>query len=137
MPEHVDFNLFLAAWLTILFPYILIGLALCIASIFLWRLCRHYSRPSAVRQREHQQWEIRRLKEWIGIRREVLDRGAASLGIVTEGKGAEGPDGWMAIREDRYAEDERLQELKARLEELQREEEVRSIVDLEDGRRTD
>lgn len=71
------------------------------------------------------------------MRKQVLDRGAASLGIVTEGDEAEGPDGWMAIREDRYAEDERLQELKARLEVLQREEEVRLIVDLEGGRRAD
>lgn len=67
----------------------------------------------------------------------VLDRGAASLGIVTEGEGAEGPDGWMAIREERYAEDERLQELKAKLEELQREEELCLVEDLEGGRRMD
>lgn len=137
MPEHVDLELFLAVWLSILFPFILIGIAICIASIFLRRLYRHYSRPFALRQREHRQWEIRRLKEWIKTRKEVLDRGAASLGIVTEGAGAEGPDGWLAIREERYEEDERLQELKARLEELQREEEVELMGDLEGGRRAD
>lgn len=136
MAENVDLELFLAVWLTILFPYILIGLVLCIASIFLRRLYRHYSRPFSVRQREHRQWEIRRLKEWIGTRKEVLDRGAASLGIITEGEGAEGPNGWMAIREERYEEDERMQELKARLEELQREEEIGSMEDLEGGWRT-
>ena len=38
MPERGDLELFLAVWLSILFPFILIGIALCIASIFLRRL---------------------------------------------------------------------------------------------------
>lgn len=61
----------------------------------------------------------------------MLDRGAASLGIDLEA------EEWVNMREERYAEDERLQELKARLEELQREEDVGLMGDLEGGRRTD
>lgn len=74
---------------------------------------------------------MRKLRDWIRMRKEVLDRGWESLGyVIVEGESEE-----RTHPPQRYRDDERLIELWERLEGLEREDGLRT-PDLEAGKGT-